>query len=167
MSQIFSKDSLSQIKTFIKTTTSQGLVERGGEFKGSGRPKIKLTLQEEMKVVEHVKWRASIGHGLDWHMLGLLLQELFQALKLANPARVTDLEDVGQLPTPTWIRCFAERIYDFQIPRTTLREDPWNDKCCSNGFCPNRFSTPPPSSNRTRWGYFFRRKLVNFLKQRF
>ena len=48
-----------------------------------------------------------------------------------------------------------------------VREDPWNDKCCSNGFCPNSFSTPPPSSNRTLWGYFFRRKLVNFLKQRF
>ena len=62
-----------------------------------------------MKVVDHVKWRASIGHGLDWHMLRLLLQELFTALKLANPARVTGLEDVGQLPTLTWIRRFAER----------------------------------------------------------
>ena len=62
-----------------------------------------------MKVVDHVKWRASIGHGLDWHMLGLLLQELFLALKLANPARVTRLEDVGQLPSSTWIRRFAER----------------------------------------------------------
>ena len=68
-----------------------------------------MTLQEEMKVVDHVKWRASIGHGLDWHMLGLLLQELFLALKLANPARVTGLEDVGQLPSSTWIRRFAER----------------------------------------------------------
>ena len=48
-----------------------------------------------------------------------------------------------------------------------VREAPWNYKCCSNGFCPNSFSTPPPSSNRTLWGYFFRRKLVNFLKQRF
>ena len=62
-----------------------------------------------MKVVDDVKWRASIGHGLDWHMLGLLLQELFLALKLANPARVTGLEDVGQLPTSIWIRRFAER----------------------------------------------------------
>ena len=61
-----------------------------------------------MKVVDHVKWRASIGHGLDWHMLGLLLQELFLALKLANPARVTGLEDVGQLPTSIWIRRFAD-----------------------------------------------------------
>ena len=48
-----------------------------------------------------------------------------------------------------------------------VREAPWNDKCCSNGFCPNSFSTPPPSSKRTLWGYFFRRKLVYFLKQRF
>merc|ERR1712208_6247 len=46
----------------------------------------------------------------------------------------------------------------------SVREEPWNDKCCSNGFCPNRFSTPPPPSNRTRWGYFFSRKLVNFFK---
>ena len=53
------------------------------------------------------------------------------------------------------------------IQALQLREAPWNDKCCSNGFCPNIFSTPPPSSNRTLWGYFFRRKLVNFLKQRF
>ena len=117
-----------------------------------------------MKVVDHVKWRASIGHGLDWHMLGLLLQELFLALKLANPARVTDLEDVGQLPTPTWIRCFAERIYDFQIPRTTLREDPWNDKCCSNGFCPNRFSTPPPLKQPDPLGLLFSPKISQFFK---
>ena len=95
MSHIFSKDSLSQTKTFIKTTTSQGLVERGGEFKGSGRHSTKLTLQEEMKVVDHVKWRASIGHGLDWHMLGLLLRELFLALKLANPNPVTIVSMVG------------------------------------------------------------------------
>ena len=44
-----------------------------------------MTLQEEMKVGDHVKWRASIGHGLDWHMLGLLLQELFQ--ELAQPQK--------------------------------------------------------------------------------
>ena len=75
-----------------------------------------MTLQEEMKVVDHVKWRASIGHGLDWHMLGLLLQELFLALKLANPARVTGLEDVGQLPTSTWIR--RRRWWRRGSPRT-------------------------------------------------
>ena len=63
-----------------------------------------------MKVVDHVKWRASIGHGLDWHMLGLLLQELFLALKLANPARVTGLEDVGQLPTSIWIHSEGESL---------------------------------------------------------
>ena len=56
-----------------------------------------MTLQEEMKVVDHVKWRASIGHGLDWHMLGLLLQELFLALKLANPARVTAVNQIKSM----------------------------------------------------------------------
>merc|ERR1719367_2517411 len=52
----------------------------------------------------------------------------------------------------------------FYLKGGCFREDPWNDKCCSNGFCPNSFSTPPPSSNRILWGYFFRRKLVIFFK---
>ena len=34
-------------------------------------------------------------------------------------------------------------------------------------FCQIAFQPNPPSSKRTLWGYFFRRKLVNFLKQRF
>ena len=86
-----------------------------------------------MKVVDHVKWRASIGHGLDWHMLGLLLQELFKALKLANPARVTGLEDVGQLPTLTWIRRFAERHNLVGAAREEGKNKPVKKKnCCQS-----------------------------------
>ena len=48
-----------------------------------------------MKIVEHMKCRVSIGYGLDWAMLWLLLQKLFIAIKQANLTRVTGLEDIG------------------------------------------------------------------------
>ena len=70
-------------------------IENGGEFQGSGRYTKKLTHQEEMRIFEHVKWRASVGYGLDWAMLRLLLLELFIAIKQANLTRVTGLEDIG------------------------------------------------------------------------
>ena len=54
-----------------------------------------LTHEEEMRIVEHVKCRVSIGYGLDWAMLRLLLLELFIAIKQANLTRVTGLEDIG------------------------------------------------------------------------
>ena len=109
-----------------------------------------MTLQEEMKVVDHVKWRASIGHGLDWHMLGLLLQELFLALKLANPARVTGLEDVGQLPTSIWIRRFAERhnlVGRATMPISKGRLSPLRRSSCGRRM-PSPSSPPSQSSNQ-------------------
>ena len=36
-----------------------------------------------------------------------------------------------------------------------LREAPWNDKCCSNGFCPNSFSPPPPPQATGPFGAIF------------
>ena len=48
-----------------------------------------------------------------------------------------------------------------------IREAPFYEKCCSNGILPNSVSTPPPSSKRALCGNYFRRKSVNFLKQRF
>ena len=62
-----------------------------------------------MRIVEHVKWRVSIGYILDWAMLRLLLQELFIAIKQANPTRVTGLKDIGKLSNLPWLRRFAER----------------------------------------------------------
>ena len=62
-----------------------------------------------MTIVEHVKWRVSVGYGLDWAMLRLLLQELFIAIKQANPTRVTGLKDIGKLSSLSWLHHFAER----------------------------------------------------------
>ena len=47
---------------------------------------------------------------------------------------------------------------------------PFREPCLeksSNWILPNSFSTPPPSSKRNIWGNYFRRKLVNSLRQWF
>ena len=66
------------------TTLYNGLVNCGGEFRGSGQFTSRLLPEEDMKIVDHVKWRASVGYGLDWNMLRLLMQEVLQNVKLIN-----------------------------------------------------------------------------------
>ena len=51
------------------TTLYNGIVHHGGEFQGSGKFSTRLTPEEEQKIVDHVKWRAAIGYGVDWSML--------------------------------------------------------------------------------------------------
>ena len=91
------------------TTLYNGVVNCGGEFRGSGQFTSRLLPEEEMKIVDHVKWRASVGYGLDWNMLRLLIQEVLQNVKLINPDRVTGLEDTDQLPDPSYVRRLAVR----------------------------------------------------------
>ena len=95
-----------------------GMVKRGGEFQGSGQFTERLSLEEEQKVVDHVKWRASIGYGVDWAMLRLLLQEVLLAVTRSNPERTTGLEKLGQLPDISYVRRFAERHQ--LVPRATM-----------------------------------------------
>ena len=45
------------------TTLYNGAVNCGGEFRGSGQFKSRLLPEEEIKIVDHVKWRASVGYG--------------------------------------------------------------------------------------------------------
>ena len=80
------------------TTLKEGIQKNGGDFIGSGRYSSRLSDAEEKKVLDHVKWRASVGYGVDWNMLTLVLQEIFLAVKHSNPERQTGLEDCGHLP---------------------------------------------------------------------
>ena len=64
---------------------------------------------EESKIVDHVKWRASVGYGMDWNTLGLLFKEVFAALKKSNPERETGLENNREGALMSYIRRFAER----------------------------------------------------------
>ena len=91
------------------TTLYEGIVKRGAEFSGSGRYTSRLTPVEESKIVDHVKWRASVGYGMDWNTLGLLFKEVFAALKKSNPERETGLENNREGALMFYIRRFAER----------------------------------------------------------
>ena len=60
-------------------------------------------------MVRHILYMASIGYGESWTTLQLLLQQVLNRIKSANPTRLTGLEDRGQLPTISWVRRFTER----------------------------------------------------------
>ena len=100
------------------TSLWYGMVKNGGEFQGSGKFTDRLSPEEEKKVTDHVKWRASIGYGVDWQMLRLLLQEVLVAVTRSNPERITGLEEKGQLPDISYVRRFAERHQ--LVPRATM-----------------------------------------------
>ena len=78
-------------------------------FDGRGPMQKVLRPEEEIMVVRHVLYKASIGYGESWNTLRLLLQQVLTRIKSANPQRLTSLEDRGQLPTISWVRRFAER----------------------------------------------------------
>ena len=90
-------------------TLHAGLVQREGTFQGQGRSLKVLQPKEEQMIVKHVLYKASVGYGDSWETLRFLLQELLTKIKVANPKRITGLEDQGQLPSKTWVRRFAHR----------------------------------------------------------
>ena len=89
----------------------------GTGFKGSGQYSIVLTLTEEADLLQHVKWRASIGCGVDWIQLQLLIQEVLLAVTTSNPERVTGYEKSGQLPNMSYVRRLSEK-YNLSLRRT-------------------------------------------------
>ena len=76
----------------------------GTDYKGSGQYSKVLSLNEEAKIIQHVKWRASIGCGVDWAQLQLLIQEVLVAITTSNPDRLTGYENCGQLPNMFFVR---------------------------------------------------------------
>ena len=92
------------------TTLYQGLVMRGGQYKGiGGRESKVLSSKEEKEIVKYINWKASIGYGVNWQMVQLLVQEVCVKVTSVNPGRVTGLEKSGQLPNMSWVRRFARR----------------------------------------------------------
>ena len=102
----------------IPKSTLHDLVVGASEFKGSGKKLHCLTPIEESKIVNHVKWRASIGCGLDWRQWQSIIQEVLLEVKEANPERITGYENTGQLPNIMFVRRLAER-HNLTLRRTS------------------------------------------------
>ena len=86
-----------------------GIEVTGGLFPGKGRFSKILKKSEEEMVANHVRQMATIGYGVNWEGLRLLLQEVLLSLVAANPTRKTGLEDQNQLPHLSYTRRFAAR----------------------------------------------------------
>ena len=74
-------------------------------------------MTEKADLLQHVKWRASIGCGVDWIQLQLCIQEVLLAVTTSNPERVTGYEKSGQLPNMSYVRRLSEK-YNLSLRRT-------------------------------------------------
>jgi hypothetical protein len=93
----------------VPLSTLYRLLTTGDEFKGSGRSLDCLSVEEEAEIIQHIKWRAMIGCGVDFGQLQSLIQESLLALKSANPDRKTGYEETGQLPNKDYVRRMVAR----------------------------------------------------------
>ena len=103
--------SLRKCAVFYKVpkSTLHDLYVGSSDYQGGGRRIKALTSEEEARIVEHVKWRASIGCGVNWRQLQCLVQEVFLGMMIANPDRETGYEETGQLPNIMFVRRLAQR----------------------------------------------------------
>ena len=90
-------------------TTLGYLVKSGREFTGSGRQSSVFTEEEEEKIVKLVKDRLSLGCGMDFKQLCLLIQELINALNTSNPDREFPSSWEGNFPNESFVRRFIRR----------------------------------------------------------
>ena len=102
----------------VPKSTLYDLVTTGDELKGRGRKLRCMTPDEESKIVAHVKWRASVGCGLEWRQLQSIIQEVLLGVKAANPDRITGYENTGQLPNIDFCRRLALR-HNLTLRRTS------------------------------------------------
>ena len=90
-------------------STLHRLLDSSEDYKGSGRNSKCLTQEEEQKLMDHVRWRASTGCGVSPSQLQSLIQEVLLAVKKANPDRITGYEECGQLPSRYYVRRLVDR----------------------------------------------------------
>ena len=93
----------------VPYSTLYRLVDSNDDFHGSGKSSSVLKPDEEELIINHVKWRASVGCGLTWRGLQKLIQEILIAAKVSNPARLTGYENQGQMPNIHMVRRLADR----------------------------------------------------------
>ena len=74
-------------------------------------------MEEEAAIIQHVKFRAQIGGGVDFGQLQLLIQESLLALKSANSDREAGYDSSGQLPNIDFVRRVVER-HNLSLRRT-------------------------------------------------
>ena len=56
------------------------MILEGRSYVGGGKQSYILTVEEEAKIVDHIKWCKSVGFGLTYYILQLLIQELLNAV---------------------------------------------------------------------------------------
>ena len=64
----------------VNQTTLKKLIVSGRRYVGTGDVSRVLTLEEESKIVEHLKWCRSVGFGMTYHTLQSLFKELLSAV---------------------------------------------------------------------------------------
>ena len=102
----------------ICNSTLRNLIKKDVQYQGSGNKLSCLTQQEEISIVAHIKWRASIGCGMDWRQLEFLIQEVLLGVKESNPERTTGYESTGQMPNKDFVKRLAKR-HNLSLRRTS------------------------------------------------
>ena len=90
-----------------KSTISDRVNNRCKTVKGRLSPVF--TRQEEVKLAKAIDFRASLGVGLDYYQLSLIIQRSLLDLVTANPERITSLEKTNQYPSYDYCVRFARR----------------------------------------------------------
>ena len=101
----------------LSYTTLLRLYTSGENFKGSGPSLDCLSLEEEERIIENVKYRSKIGCGVSYPQLESLIQEVLLAVTKANPDRITGYEKSGQYPDKSFVRRMVAR-HNLSLRRT-------------------------------------------------
>ena len=85
------------------------LIKYDKEYVGGGRTSSVFTQEEESNLVQFVSNRLSVGCGMDFCQLSLIIQELANALKASNPDREFPSSWESNFPHKSYVRRFIKR----------------------------------------------------------
>ena len=93
----------------ISRKTLGRMIESNRDFIGGGRKSRIFTTEEEAKLVSFVSHRMSLGCGLDFSQLSLVIQELAIAVKSSNKDREFPSTWEELFPPQPYVRTFIRR----------------------------------------------------------